>query len=75
MYIHTTMRTNIEIDGELIARAMRTYRLKTKREAVDFALRRLVAEPLRVDEAQAMRGSGWVGDLEQIRAASRPGDG
>ena len=33
-------RTNIEIDDDLIAEAMRRYGLATKREAVDFALRR-----------------------------------
>lgn len=66
------MRTNIEIDDALVARAMRMYRLKTKREAVDFALRRLVAEPLTVEEARAMEGSGWEGDLEQMRSASGP---
>jgi Arc/MetJ family transcription regulator len=66
------MRTNIEIDDELIATAMRTYGLKTKREAVDFALRQLVAEPLGVDEARSMRGSGWSGDLDSMRSSSRP---
>jgi Arc/MetJ family transcription regulator len=65
------MRTNIEIDDELISRAMRVYRLKTKREAVDLALRRLVAEPLDVEAARGMRGSGWFGDLAEMRSASR----
>jgi Arc/MetJ family transcription regulator len=65
------MRTNIEIDDELIARVMRVHGLKTKREAVDLALRRLVAEPLPLDEALAMRGSGWHGDLAEMRAADR----
>jgi Arc/MetJ family transcription regulator len=65
------MRTNIDIDDELLARAMRTYRLKTKREAVDYALRRLVAEPLAPDEALAMRGSGWDGDLRELRSGAR----
>jgi Arc/MetJ family transcription regulator len=68
------MRTNIEIDDELIGRAMRVYRLKTKREAVDFALRRLVAEPLDVEAARAMRGSGWSGELSEMRSASRAAD-
>jgi Arc/MetJ family transcription regulator len=65
------MRTNIEIDDDLLERAMRTYRLKTKREAVDYALRRLVAEPLGPAEAQGMRGSGWEGDLAEMRGGSR----
>jgi Arc/MetJ family transcription regulator len=61
------MRTNIEIDDELIARVMRTYRLKTKREAVDLALRRLVPEPMSLEEALAMEGSGWEGNLDEMR--------
>lgn len=33
-------RTNIDIDEALIAEVMRRFHLRTKREAVDFALRR-----------------------------------
>jgi Arc/MetJ family transcription regulator len=62
-------RTNIEIDDDLIERAMRTYRLRSKREAVDLALRRLVGEPLTVDEARAMEGTGWGGSLDELRRA------
>jgi Arc/MetJ family transcription regulator len=62
-------RTNIDIDDALIGRAMRTYRIKTKREAVDLALRKLVGEPMTGAEARAMRGTGWHGDLEEMRAA------
>jgi len=66
------MRTNIEIDDELIARVMRIYRLSTKREAVDLALRRLVVEPLTPEALQAMEGSGWEGDLEKMRSGRVP---
>ena len=62
-------RTNIEIDDELVGRAMRVYQLRSKREAVDFALRRLVGEPMDRQEALAMEGSGWDGDLAEIRSA------
>jgi Arc/MetJ family transcription regulator len=65
------MRTNIEIDDELIERVMRTHGVKTKREAVDLALRRLVAEPLSVNDALAMRGTGWHGDLDEMRSVDR----
>jgi len=61
-------RTNIEIDDRLVDRAMRLYRLPSKREAVDLALRRLVGEPMGPEEALEMEGSGWAGDLEEIRA-------
>jgi Arc/MetJ family transcription regulator len=60
-------RTNIEIDDGLIEKAMRLYRLTTKREAVDLALRRLVDTPLSRDEALAMEGSGWDAELDEIR--------
>jgi Arc/MetJ family transcription regulator len=60
-------RTNIELDDRLIERVMDRYRLPSKRAAVDFALRRLDFEPLSRDQALAMRGTGWDGDLEQLR--------
>ncbi len=61
-------RTNIEIDDATIDAVMQRYRLRTKREAVDFALRSLVEEPLDRAEALAAEGSGWEGDLDQMRA-------
>jgi len=61
------MRTNIDLDDELVGKVMRLYRLKTKREAVHLALRRLAGDPLSREEALAMEGSGWDGDLSQMR--------
>lgn len=61
-------RTNIEIDDDLIADAMRRYGLASKREAVDFALRRLVGPVMTRDEMLAMEGSGWDGDLDELRS-------
>ncbi len=61
------MRTNIEIDSELIARVMRRYGLPTKRAAVDLALRRLDLEPMGRDEALSMRGTGWDANLAELR--------
>ena len=65
-------RTNIELDEELVATAMRLYRVKTKREVVDLALRQLVGKPLTVAEALSLEGSGWDADLDQIRGAQGP---
>ena len=42
--------------------------LDSKRDAVNLALRRLAAEPLDVDDARRLRGSGWDGDLDEMRA-------
>jgi Arc/MetJ family transcription regulator len=60
-------RTNIDIDEDACASVMRRYRLATKREAVNLALRILAAEPLELDEARQLKGSGWDGDLEDMR--------
>ena len=62
-------RTNIDIDDRACAEVMRRFRLATKREAVNFALRTLAAEPLGIDEARRLRGSGWDGDLEDLRSS------
>ena len=60
-------RTNIDIDDDSCREVMARFRLSTKREAVNLALRRLAGEPLSVDDARALRGSGWEGDLEELR--------
>ena len=61
-------RTNIDIDDQACVAVMQRYHFTTKRDAVNFALRTLAAEPLSLDEAQQLRGSGWAGDLAQMRA-------
>ena len=66
------VRTNIEIDETLVRRAMELYRLKSKREAVDLALRRLVGDPMSHEEILAMEGSGWDGDLDAMRSGEDP---
>ena len=68
VYKGVVTRTNIEIDDELVGRAMRLYRLRSKREAVDLALRRLVGEPMSREEALAEEGGGWSGNLAEIRS-------
>jgi Arc/MetJ family transcription regulator len=62
-------RTNIEIDDRLIAAAMHRYGLRTKREAVDLALRRLVGESPGTGELLGLEGSGWEGDLDEMRTS------
>lgn len=58
----------IEVDDRLVDLAVRLHRLPDRRAAVDLALRRLLGEPMGREEALAMEGSGWAGDLEEIRA-------
>lgn len=62
-------RINVNIDDQACAEVMRRYRLTTKREAINFALRSLAAEPLSIDEARQLRGSGWEGDLYTLRSS------
>lgn len=64
--VHMT-RTNLNIDDNACAEVMRRYGLRTKREAVNLALRTLASEPLGLDEARRLRGSGWQGDLDVLR--------
>ncbi len=61
-------RTHVNIDDEACAEIMRRYHLTSKREAINLALRALAAEPLDVDEAKQLRGSGWDGDLDEMRS-------
>jgi Arc/MetJ family transcription regulator len=61
-------RTTIDLDDEACETVMERYYLKSKREAVNYALRLVAAEALGLDDARALRGSGWEGDLAQMRA-------
>ena len=51
-------RTNIDLDDDACRAVMQRYQLDSKKDAVNFALRRLAAEPLDVDRARALRGLG-----------------
>ena len=68
VYCRCMTRTNVDIDDQACAEVMRRYRLATKREAINYALRTLAAEPVSVDEARALRGIGWEGELEAMRS-------
>jgi len=61
------MRTNIVIDEQLMHEVLRATGLKTKREAVELALRTLLRlrQQARIRE---LRGKlDWQGDLEAMR--------
>lgn len=59
-------RTNVVVDDALVERVMRLYGLRTKREAIDFALRAVAGDANRRDMLD-LRGAGWEGDLEEMR--------
>jgi Arc/MetJ family transcription regulator len=61
------MRTNIEIDDEVLNEVRRLTGTRTKREAVDLALRELVARYRRLDLLKLRGKVRWEGDLETSR--------
>ena len=64
------MRTNIVIDDTLMRETLRATGLKTKREAVDQALRTLL-NLRKQAEIRRLRGKlDWRGDLDAMRRDS-----
>ena len=59
--------TNVPVDDELLKRVRRAYGLGTEREAVDFALRRLVTRYTTRRDALDLEGIGWESDLDAMR--------
>lgn len=67
MYRWCMARTNIDIDEALVTEVMRRFHLKTKREAVDFALRRAAGSTATSEGLLSLEGIGWDGDLDDLR--------
>jgi Arc/MetJ family transcription regulator len=65
------MRTNIEIDDDLLAAAMTASGLSTKRATVEQALRLLVRLRGQTEAFADLKGLGWDGDLDEMREARR----
>jgi Arc/MetJ family transcription regulator len=68
--IHTHgrfMRTNIDIDDELMAEAMRASEHRTKKAVVEEGLRLLVRNRELRQAIADTAGIGWQGDLDEMR--------
>jgi Arc/MetJ family transcription regulator len=63
------MRTNIDIDDGVLREVQRLTGARTKREAVDLALRELVARYQRLGLLNLRGKVRWEGDLEESRSA------
>jgi Arc/MetJ family transcription regulator len=61
------MRTNIDIDDELMAETMKATGQKTKKGAVEEAMRRAVRNARLKQAIDDLAGIGWEGDLEEMR--------
>ena len=64
------MRTNIVIDDQLMADALKATGLSTKKEAVEEGLRLLIRRN-RQQEIRKLRGKlKWEGDLDEMRGGA-----
>ena len=61
------MRTNIDIDDDLMAEAMKATGQTTKKATVEAALRKVVVISEQMAALEALRGLGWEGDLDKMR--------
>lgn len=67
------MRTNIEIDDDLLALARQALGTETKRDTVDAALREVVARRRRLRVLDLVGKVRWEGDLEESRGGRDAG--
>jgi len=66
------VRTNVVIDDELMAKALKYTGLKTKRAVIEEALRTLIALKSQ-EKVRELRGKlDWEGDLNEMRAGRFP---
>ena len=68
------MRTNIEIDDELMDQAMKVGGAATKKAVVDEALRLFVRIKAQAGIRELFGTVQWEGDLEQSRQNRLPDD-
>ena len=61
------MRTNVEIDDDLIREALRLTGLKTKRAAIEAGLRMLVRVKGQEDILRLAGKVNWEGNLDESR--------
>lgn len=65
------MRTNIDIDDDLMEEALKVSQFKTKKDAVEEGLKLLVQRK-KQENIKNLRGKlNWQGDLEQMRTDDR----
>jgi Arc/MetJ family transcription regulator len=67
------MRTNIEIDDELLAQAMKATGLSTERATIEEGLRLLLRLHSQTTALASLEGLGWEGDLDDMRGGRQSG--
>lgn len=61
------MRTNIDIDDALLAKAMKITGLTSKKATVEEGLIRLIKGHEQLQSLNEIWGTGWEGDLDEMR--------
>jgi Arc/MetJ family transcription regulator len=74
MYDRLMARSTVDVDRELVQRVMRKYDLASEQAAVAHALKLVdewiqmpPADAISIEEALALQGVGWSGDLDEMR--------
>lgn len=62
------MRTNIDLDDRLLEHAMAAAGQRTKKGVIEEALRRLIRAHEQKQAIEDLRGLGWEGNLDEMRA-------
>lgn len=62
------MRTNIDIDDDLMKEALKVSQLKTNKDAVEEGLRLLIRQEMKKKIKNLKGKLQWRGDLEQMRS-------
>ncbi|PPQ28018.1 type II toxin-antitoxin system VapB family antitoxin [Rhodopila globiformis] len=62
------MRTNIDLDDRLLKHAMAAAGQRTKKGVIEEALRRLIRAHEQKQAIEDLRGLGWEGNLDEMRA-------
>jgi Arc/MetJ family transcription regulator len=65
------MRTNIDIDDTLLAKAMKVSGHTTKRAVVEEGLQLIVRLRDQMKALAELKGTGWNGDLDKMRRGWR----
>jgi Arc/MetJ family transcription regulator len=67
------VRLEVDVKEDLLEAVRERYHLSSQRATVEFALRRAAVRPMSKEEALAMEGVGWDGDLGAMRSGD-PGE-
>lgn len=68
------MRTNVNVNDELVQKAMAISRLSTKEAVVEVALQQYIERQARQNLLSLFGKVNWEGDLEQMRTNTAPND-